>query len=77
MYSQSDDGHFKTQMMPTVLGCAITGWQLEVEEQLPILINIKLTHLTKDSWEGEQGHRHKAASRHISHIQVIGHQMRK
>lgn len=35
MYSQSDNGHLETQMMPK--------WQSDVDEQLLILMTIKLT----------------------------------
>lgn len=40
MYSQSDNGHLETQMMPK--------WQSDVDEQLLILMTIKLTWLVKD-----------------------------
>lgn len=42
MHSQSDNGHFKTQKSE-ILGCAITEWKLDVDEQLLILMTIKLT----------------------------------
>lgn len=43
MYSQSNNGHFKTQMNYKILGCAVKGWQLDGDEQLLILLMIKLT----------------------------------
>lgn len=54
MYSQSNNGHFKTQMNYKILGCAVKGWQLDGDEQLLILLMIKLTRLLTDSLGTEQ-----------------------
>ena len=54
MYSQSDNGHFKTQTKSQVLGCAIPEWQLDIDKQLLILMTIKLIRRVKDSLGKEQ-----------------------
>lgn len=54
MYSQSDNGHFKTQRKSEILGYAIRGQQLDVDEQLLTLMSIQQTRLVKDSWGREQ-----------------------